>query len=123
MIGIASFFNSSLRSILFINYPLLDNLYFDKTLSNYYNYSPLNPRDINLTASCKVTTETVPAPNMEAVCRSLGMVPLVTNDGYTPLVYGTQYIAVYFNGRLIGRILLGLSSFNSLMNRSCSSIC
>ena len=44
---------------------------------------------------------------MEAVCRSLGMVPLVTNVGYTPLVYGTQYIAVYFNGRLIGRILLG----------------
>ena len=77
----------------------------------------------HLTAGCKVTTETVPAPNMEAVCRSLGMVPLVTNDGYTPLVYGTQYIAVYFNGRLIGRILLGLSSFNSLMNRSCSSIC
>ena len=73
----------------------------------------------HLTAGCKVATETEPAPNMEAVCRSLGMVPLVTNDGYTPLVYGTQYIAVYFNGRLIGRILLGFF----FINRSCSSIC
>lgn len=60
---------------------------------------------------------------MEAVCRSLGMVPVVTSDGYTPLVYGTQYIAVYFNGRLIGRVLLGTSSYSTLMNRSCSSFC
>lgn len=60
----------------------------------------------HLTAGCKVTTDVVPAPNMESVCRTLGMVPLVTSDGYTPVVYGTQYIAVYFNGKLIGRVLL-----------------
>ena len=34
------------------------------------------------------------------------MVPVLTNDNYTPIVYGLQYIAVYFNGRLIGRVLL-----------------
>lgn len=60
----------------------------------------------HLTAGCKVTTDVVPAPSMESVCRTLGMVPLVTSDGYTPVVYGTQYIAVYFNGKLIGRVLL-----------------
>lgn len=42
---------------------------------------------------------------MESVCRTLGMVPVLTNDSFTPIVYGTQYIAVYFNGRLIGRVL------------------
>ena len=43
---------------------------------------------------------------MEILCRTLGMVPVVTSDNYTPIVYGMQYISVYFNGRLIGRVLL-----------------
>lgn len=60
----------------------------------------------HLTAGCKITTDITEAPTLEAVCRTLGMVPVLTNDNFTPIVYGLQYIAVYFNGRLIGRVLL-----------------
>lgn len=32
------------------------------------------------------------------------MAPVFTNDGAAPLIYGTQYIPVFFNGALIGRV-------------------
>lgn len=61
----------------------------------------------HLTAGCKITTDTVSAPELVPACVDLGMVPVMSGDHILPVVYGVQYIAVFFNGRLIGRILLG----------------
>lgn len=47
------------------------------------------------------------APELVPACVDLGMVPVMSGDHIIPVVYGVQYIAVFFNGRLIGRILLG----------------
>ncbi len=61
----------------------------------------------HLTAGCKITTDAVPAPNRPAACASLGMVPGMSGGHVLPTVYGVQYIPVFFNGRLLGRVLLG----------------
>ena len=58
----------------------------------------------HLCAGAKITTEPVAAPQLRAACLSLGMAPVFTNDGAAPLIYGTQYIPVFFNGALIGRV-------------------
>lgn len=35
------------------------------------------------------------------------MVPVMSGGHVLPTVYGVQYIPVFFNGRLLGRVLLG----------------
>ena len=59
----------------------------------------------HLCAGAKITTEAVAAPHLRSTCLALGMAPTMAGNGATPLVYGTQYLPVFFNGMLIGRIL------------------
>ena len=58
----------------------------------------------HLCAGAKITTDAVSAPQLRSVCLSLGMVPVMASNGSVPIVYSTQYLPVFFNGCLIGRI-------------------
>lgn len=60
----------------------------------------------HLTAGCGVTADRESVDNIVSVCSALGMVSVMRGSSATPLVHGDRYIPVFWNGELIGRVLV-----------------
>lgn len=65
----------------------------------------------HLCEGTSITTNTAPVSNMNELCISIGMAPVSTQGGNAPMVFGNQYLPVFFNGDLIGRILPDRAEF------------